>query len=148
VQVGLVGRAHGIDGAFVVERGSDDDARYAVGSTLYVDGIPAEVVLFRRVGRGQRAILLDLKAERGQVLAVPRDALPPTEPDTYYVFQLVGLDVELDGDVVGRVREIVPGAANDNLELEDGRLVPLIEDAIAKIDLDSGRIILNSGFIG
>jgi 16S rRNA processing protein RimM len=147
VQVGLVGRPHGIDGAFVVERGSDDDARYAVGSTLYLDGLPAEVVLFRKVGRGRRAILLDRKADRGQALAVPRSSLPPTGPDAFYAFQLAGLEVELDGEVVGRVREVAPGAANDNLELDDGRLVPLIEDAIAKVDLDSGRIVLNSGFI-
>jgi 16S rRNA processing protein RimM len=148
VQVGLVGRPHGIDGAFVIEGGSDDDARYAVGSTLYVDGLPAEVVVFRRVGRRRRAIMLNRKTVRGQALSVPRAALPPTDSDTYYVFQLVGLEVELGDEVVGRVREVVPGAANDNLELEDGRLVPLIEDAIAKVELDSGRIVLNPGYIG
>ena len=147
VQVGRVGRPHGIDGAFVIEQGSDDDARYAVGSTVYLDGIPTEVVLFRKVGRGRRAILLDRKAERGQALAVPQDLLPPTGPDAFYVFQLEGLEVEVDGEVVGRVRDVTPGAANDNLVLDDGRLVPLIEDAIAKVDLDSGRIVLNSGFI-
>jgi len=147
VALGRVGRPHGVDGAFVVERGSDEDARYAVGSTLYVDGVPAEVVLFRLVGRGQRAILLDRKVERGQVLAVPRSALPQPGPDAYYVFQLVGLDVETGGIVVGRVRGVLPGTANDNLELEDGRLVPLVEDAIGKVDLESGRIVLNSGFI-
>jgi len=147
VEVGRVGRPHGIDGAFVVERGSDDDARYAVGSTLFVDGSPAEIVLFRRVGGGRRAIRLDRKVDRGQVLAVPRTALPPPEPDAYYVFQLVGLAIDLDGRIVGRVREVLPGTANDNLELEDGRLVPLVEDAIRKVDLDAGRILLNPGFI-
>jgi 16S rRNA processing protein RimM len=147
VQVGLVGRPHGIDGAFVIERGSDEDARFAVGSILYVDGVPAKVVLTRKVGRGRRAIRLDRTAERGQALEVPRSSLPPTAADTYYVFELVGLEVALGGEVVGHVREVVPGAANDNLELEDGRLVPLIEDAIAEVDLDSGRIVLNSGFI-
>lgn len=147
VEVGRVGRPHGIDGAFVVERGSDEDARYAVGSILYVDGVPAAVELFRRVGGGRRAIRLDRAVARGQVLAVPRAALPPPEPDAYYVFQLVGLDVELGGVVVGRVLDVLPGPANDNLELEDGRLVPLVEAAISKVDLEAGRIVLNSGFI-
>ncbi len=42
---------------------------------------------------------------------------------------------------------MLPGAANDNLELDDGTLVPMIEDAIADIDLERGRILLNPGFI-
>ena len=44
VVVGRVGRPHGLDGSFVVDRPSDDDARFAVGATLWVGGEPAEVV--------------------------------------------------------------------------------------------------------
>jgi 16S rRNA processing protein RimM len=141
-----VGRPHGLDGAFVVERGSDDERRFTVGAKLYVDGAEAEVVLRRRVGGGRVAIKLDRPVERGQMLTVTRSDLPLPEPDSYYIFQLVGLDVEEQGRVVGRVRDVLPGAANDNLELEDGKLVPLVEDAIAKVDLQEGRIHLNPGF--
>ena len=45
VPVGRVGRPHGLDGAFVVEQGSDDPDRYAVGAELFVDGIPARVTV-------------------------------------------------------------------------------------------------------
>jgi 16S rRNA processing protein RimM len=141
-----VGRPHGLDGAFVVERGSDDERRFAVGAKLRVDGAEAEVVLRRRVGGRRVAIKLDRPVERGQMLTVPRSDLPPPEPGAYYIFQLVGLDVEENGRIVGRVRDVVPGAANDNLELDDGKLVPLVEDAIAKVDLEEGRIHLNPGF--
>jgi len=55
VPVGRVGRPHGLDGAFVVERGSEDDSRYAVGAVLHVNGEPATVTLSRRVGRGRHA---------------------------------------------------------------------------------------------
>ena len=146
VEVGRVGRPHGLDGAFVVERGSDDERRFVVGARLRVDGEEAEVVLRRRVGGGRVAIKLDRPVERGQMLTVPRSELPPPEPGAYYIFQLVGLDVEEEGRVVGRVRGVLPGAANDNLELEDGKLVPLVEDAIAKVDLEAGRIHLHPGF--
>ena len=135
-----MGRPHGLDGAFVVERGSDDERRFAVGAKLRVDGAEAEVVLRRRVGGRRLAIKLDRPVERGQMLTVPRSELPPPEPGAYYIFQLVGLDVEETGRVVGRVRDVLPGAANDNLELEDGTLVPLVEDAVLKVDLERGRI--------
>ena len=145
--MGRVGRPHGLDGAFVVERASDDEQRFAVGARLLVDGVPAEVVLRRRVGGGRLAIKLDGPAMRGQALAVRRTDLPSPEPDSYYIFELVGLQVEEGGRVVGRVRDVLPGAANDNLELDNGTLVPLVEVAIAKVDLDGGRILLNPGFI-
>jgi len=54
VQVGRVGRPHGLDGAFVVERGSEDESRYAVGSVLYVDGVRASGA------RDDRRIVLEI----------------------------------------------------------------------------------------
>lgn len=146
--VGRVGRPHGLDGAFVVEAASEDESRYAVGAVVHVAGAPATVVLSRRVGGGRRAIKLDRPVERGQQMTIPRDALPPPAEGEYYIFQLVGLTVEEEGGRrLGTVRDVLPGAANDNLELDDGTLVPMIEDAIADIDLQRGRILLNPGFI-
>jgi ribosomal 30S subunit maturation factor RimM len=45
------------------------------------------------------------------------------------------------------VKDVLPGSANDNLELEDGTLVPMIEDAISSVDPEAGIILLNPGFI-
>jgi 16S rRNA processing protein RimM len=146
--VGRVGRPHGLDGAFVVERASDDPGRFAVGATLVVGDATAKVILSRKVGGGRLAIKLDRAVERGAVLAVRRDHLPEPDPDHYYVFQLIGLEaVEADGRSRGRVRDVLPGPANDNLQLEDGTLVPMIEDAIQAVDLAGGRVLLNPGFI-
>ncbi|HEY6075289.1 MAG TPA: hypothetical protein VIV36_00515 [Gaiella sp.] len=148
VQVGRVGRPHGTDGAFVVEQASDDDRRWDVGAVVIVDGAPARVTLMRRVGSGRRAIRLDRPVPRGAELSVRLRDLPPPEPDSYYAFQLVGLDVVDDeGTPVGVVAEVMPGPANDNLELGDGRLVPLIEDAIREIDLEGRRVVVAKGFL-
>jgi 16S rRNA processing protein RimM len=148
VAVGRVGRPHGLDRAFVVEQASDDERRFVVGAKLWVEGEPAEIVVSRRVGGGRRAIRLDRAVSRGAELAVPRDDLPDPEPDHYYVFQLVGLDVVEGENALGRVADVLPGAANDNLELESGLLVPLVDDAIARVDLEHGRIELVPGFLG
>ncbi len=148
VPVGRVGRPHGLDGAFVVEAASSDERRYAVGATLHVDGEPATVVVSRRAGGGRHAVKLDRAVERGQQLTVPRDSLPPPGEGEYYAFQLLGLPVEeAGGRRLGTVRDVLAGTANDNLELDDGTLVPMIEDAIAEIDLAGRRILLNPGFM-
>ena len=148
VPVGRVGRPHGLDGAFVVERPSDDERRYAVGATLLVDGEPASIVLSRRVGGNRRAIKLDRPVERGQELAVDRADLPPPEPGHFYVFQLVGLAVvDETGREIGQVRDVLPGVANDNLELSTGELVPMIEDAVLAVDVEAGRVVVAAPFV-
>jgi 16S rRNA processing protein RimM len=149
VLVGRVGRPHGVDGAFVVEHGSEDDSWFEVGAELLVDGVPARVELSRRVGGRRRAIRLDRRVARGADLAVRRDALPALPDDAFYVADLVGMIVlDETARTVGVVREVLPGPANDVLELDTGLLLPLVEDCIREIDVAARRVLLNPGFIG
>lgn len=146
--VGRVGRPHGLDGAFVVEQASDDESRYAVGAVLHVNGVPATVTVSRRVGRGRPAIRLDRRVGRGETLTILRADLPALGEDEFYTFEIIGLRVEeVGGRLLGIVRDVLPGSANDNLELDDGTLVPMIEDAICSIDPAGGVVLLNPGFI-
>ena len=147
VSIGRVGRPHGTDGSFVVEEASEDESRFAAGAALHAGGEPAVVVASKRVGGGRRAIKLDRHVGRGTELSVPRAELPEPAEDSYYVFQLVGLGVEEEGGrALGRVVDVAPGPANDALELDTGTLLPLVEDCIRSVDLDSGRIVVAPGF--
>ena len=142
-----MGRPHGVDGAFVVEAASDDPGRFEVGARLLVDGTPATVVVSRQVGKGRRAIKLDRRAERGAELTISRDALPPLDGDSYYVADLIGMEVLDEGGArVGFVRDVVPGPANDALVLDVGVLLPLVEDCVREVDLEGRRVLLNPGF--
>ncbi|MCS7007418.1 MAG: PRC-barrel domain-containing protein [Thermoleophilia bacterium] len=147
VRVGRVGRPHGRDGAFVVEEGSTDPERFAVGARIVVDGEEATVIASRRIAGGRRAIKLDRPVERGAELAVRRSELPPPAEGSHYVADLVGLRVlDADGSEVGVVRDVLPGPANDALELDTGLLLPLVEACVREVDLAGGRILLNPGF--
>ena len=131
----------------MVEQASDDSSRFEIGATMLLDGEPASVVVSRRVGGGRRAIKLDRPAARGAELSIRRDELAPLPADSYYVADLVGLEViDADGAVVGAVVDVLPAPANDCLELDSGVLLPLVEECIREIDLDGGRVLLNPGF--
>ena len=113
-----------------------------------MDGEPAEIVVSKR-SRGRPVIRLDREAPRGAELAVPREELPPPGEDEYYEFQLVGLGVEEEGGrPLGRVAAVIPGPANDVLELDSGLLLPLVGACIQQVDLDAGRILIAQGFAG
>jgi 16S rRNA processing protein RimM len=92
-------------------------------------------------------IKLDREVPRGAVLAVPRSALPAPEEDAYYVFQLVGLEVEEEGGRrLGTVADVHNGPANDSLELDTGLLLPLVAACIQDVDLAAGRVVVAPGF--
>jgi len=146
IAVGRVGRPHGLQGAFVVEGASEDPERFRRGTSLYVGAEVAEVVESKVAG-GRRVIRLDREVPRGTVLEVDRDVLPPPGEGVYYVFQLVGLEVErVDGKRLGRVQNVDPGVANDVLALDTGLLLPLVEACVREVDLEAGRIVVQSGF--
>jgi 16S rRNA processing protein RimM len=146
VQVGRVGRPHGLDGSFVVERASENEALFEPGATLYAGGEPVTVAGRKRSG-GRLVVKLDRDVARGAELAVLRSQLPEPEPDSYYVFQLIGLEVvEEGGRRLGTVRDVQPGVANDVLELDSGLVLPMHEQCVQAVDLEAGRIVVARGF--
>ena len=146
VQVGRVGKPHGLDGAFVVEEASEDPERFTVGATLLVGGEPAQVVESKRAG-GRPVIRIDRDVPRGAPIEIELSDLPPPNEGEYYAFQLVGLEVaEAGGQRLGRVAEVSSGPANDVLELDTGLALPLVDACVQEVDLERGRILVKPGF--
>ncbi len=146
VVVGRVGRPHGLAGAFVVEGASDDPERFDPGRVLRVAGEEARVEEVKRAG-GRLVVRLDRPAERGQLLQVPRAELPELPDGSYYVCDLVGLEVvEEGGAALGRVAAVDAGVANDVLTTDSGHALPVVEACVREVDLAAGRIVVAQGF--
>ncbi|HUY71804.1 MAG TPA: ribosome maturation factor RimM [Gaiellaceae bacterium] len=147
VAIGRVGRPHGLDGAFFVEEASEDPRWFERGARLLADGLEVEVVVARHGAGGRPVIRLDQPVARGARLEVRSEALPETGEGEYYAFQLVGLEViEEGGRRLGQVEAVVPGIANDALDLGNGLLLPLVEACVRAIDLEAARILVAPGF--
>ena len=141
-----MGKPHGLDGSFVVENPSEAPERFAPGAQLRAEGEVVRVEERKRSG-GRLVVRLDRPVPRGAELQVPRSELPEPEADSYYVFQLVGLEVEEDGGRrLGVVRDVIPAPANDALELDSGLLLPLVDACVREVDLERGRILVARGF--
>lgn len=91
---------------------------------------------------------------RGGRIQAGKDTLPPVQPGTYYVYQLIGLAVvDSDERYVGRVEEIFPTGSNDVYVVRNGVkevLIPAIDSVVVAIDLDGGciRVDLPEGLEG
>ncbi|HZQ16970.1 MAG TPA: ribosome maturation factor RimM [Gaiellaceae bacterium] len=146
IRIGRVGRPHGIDGAFFVEEPSEDERWWKTGARFLADGTPVEVVAHRR-SSGRPVIRVEPAVERGAALEVEREQLPPTGEDEWYAFELVGLEVvEESGRVLGTVKSVEPGVANDVLDLGGDLLLPMVEDCVRQVDVAGGRIVVATGF--
>ena len=89
------------------------------------------------------------EALRGQLLTVPRAALPPLEDGEYYHADIIGLPCEnRDGEGLGTVMAVENFGAGDLLEIEkpDGKraMVPF-RTGIA--DLSDGKVVVDPVFL-
>lgn len=150
---GRVGRAHGLDGSFHVTRPRGGLLR--VGVTVEAGGRPYEVT--RADGTDDRPILrlrgVDSReavdALRGTDLFVPRAEAPELGDDEYWAEDLAGC-VVVDGDrEVGRVARLIALPSCEALELEgSGVLIPMVRDAVRSVDVQGGRIDVDTAFLG
>jgi 16S rRNA processing protein RimM len=138
VTAGRVGKAHGRDGSFHVER---PDHPLPAGTSLTLAGRTYEVE--RRAGTDERPLvrlagLEDPRPLRGEVLLVEAEL----EEGEWLASDLIGCSVPGHGSVV----RVVDGPSCSVLELDDGSLIPFVSDAIRSVE--GGEIHVREGFVG
>jgi 16S rRNA processing protein RimM len=147
VSAGRVGRPHGRDGSFYVEQVSHAlpvgtcvhirDAQYEVDRRAGTDERP----LIRLAGIGDR----DGAAALGGELLLVDVADSPLEPDEFMVSDLVGCKIE----GIGYVERVLDGPSCDVLEVgEDQVLIPLVSDAVKRVDREARVIEIDREFLG
>ena len=159
LQVGRIGRAHGIRGEVTVTPLTDEPAaRFAVGTTLQTDSPsrpeltvagarrsgPVQVVAFEGIVDRNTAELL-----RGLHLLVEAESLPqPEDEDEFYDHQLIGLKVhDPVGALLGEVVDVMhpPAAPVLVVSRPDGgeELVPFVRAVVPDVDLTAGHLIVD-----
>jgi len=140
VTAGRVGKPHGRDGSFYVERPRHE---LPEGAEVTLAGRAHRIV--RRAGTDERPLIRladldDPDVVRGELLLV-EDQLGEGE---WLASDLVGLSVP----GMGKVAQVIDAPSCSVLELEDGTLIPLVSDAVRSVDLEAGEIEVDQDFLG
>jgi 16S rRNA processing protein RimM len=170
VPAGRVGRAHGLDGSFYVTGART--RLLAVGALVALDGRTTRIV--RRAGTEQHPIVRVEEVEdraaaealRGRELTVELERAPVLEEGEWWAQELAGCEV-VDGDrhvgtVVGlmelpscealevqRVESEIEASQRKPAGSSGGELlVPMVRDAIRRVDPKRKRIEVNMAFLG
>jgi 16S rRNA processing protein RimM len=153
---GYVGRPHGLDGSFHVSRARP--GLLELGRTVRLGGRETKIVrlagfdahpIVRVEGCGDRD---GAQALRGASLEVDASLAAPLPEDEWWAEELAGCRV-VDGErPVGVVRSMLGLPSCECLEVQrpDGPdiLVPMVRDAIRRVDVKAGEIDINLAFLG
>jgi 16S rRNA processing protein RimM len=151
---GQIGKPHGLDGEVYVVPISDDPHRFEPGSALLDPEDRKLVVAESRRHRDRLLVRIEgvedregAERLRGLSLYVTPEDLRRLGDDEFWPHDLVGSEVRTtDGDVVGRVAEVVPGAAQDLLRVdtEGGpKLVPMAKDIVVEVNTAGGVVVVD-----
>ena len=146
LEVGRIGRAHGIKGDVRVELTTDRRERVAPGSQLHTGQRWLTVERSRPAGTSF-VVGFDGVTDRTAAEAMAGTRLyaePIDDPDALWVHELVGARVvEVDGTERGACVAVIDKPAADLLELDSGSLVPVtfvvsLDDGVVTIDPPDG----------
>jgi len=149
ILVGEIGRPHGVRGLVKLRSfTADPDAIAGYGPLTDATGTKRYKLVILGDGLARVEGVTDRDAAQkltGTKLYVERAALPPPEPDEFYLADLVGLRAETpDGKALGLVRAVEDHGAGAFLALEGPpeRLLPFTRAGVPEVDLQSGRLIV------
>lgn len=158
LEIGQIVNTFGIKGIVKVKSFSNDIKRFDELKKIYVKNnenkkeyeieevkYHKEMVLikFKGIDTIEQANLL-----RNSYLIINRKDLKPLEKDTYYIVDLLGLDVYTDSEeLLGKLEDIFNTGSNDIYVVKDemGKqiLLPAISEVIKKIDLQNKKITIH-----
>jgi 16S rRNA processing protein RimM len=139
-----VGRPHGLDGSFYVDGPVDAGATVRIGDQEFTvaerKGTDAKPII-RLEGIEDRDAA---EALRGEVLSPSNEQRATSnDEDEWLIEDLVGCRVEGLGEVTG----VLEGLSCDVLEVGD-QLIPLVTDAVTRVDVENKVIEVNREFLG
>jgi 16S rRNA processing protein RimM len=155
--VGKVVRAHGIHGEISISVLTDFPERFETAGWVYLgnefEATPYRIEKYRW---HKQNVLLTLagvtdrtQAEqlRGQYVQIPIEEAVPLPEGSYYLYQLVGLDVITTEDqFLGTIADILETGANDVYVIRGDKqqeiLIPAVADVVKTIDLEKGQVIV------
>lgn len=158
LEIGQIVNTFGIKGQVKIVPFTDDITRYDELKEIYVEK-KNELKLFQieQVNYKKNMVILKLKgietveeAEklRNCYLKIDRKDAKKLPKDTYFIVDLLGLDVYTDeGKSLGKVDDIYNAGSSDIYVVKDelGKqiLLPAIKDVLKEVDLENQKIIVH-----
>lgn len=154
LEIGKVVNTHGIKGEIKIQPWCDDPEIFDELEYIYIGGKKfniersrfhktCEIVAVEGINNINDAELL-----KNKIVTIEREVLGDLPEGTYYIADIIGLEVKTtDGVLLGKVSQVIGTGSNDVYEVErKGKkpvLLPVIDDVVKQVDIDGGCITVS-----
>jgi len=151
-EIAMILKPRGLKGEMKVEFYSSDTARFSNLKEVRISGVAHAVEKLSAEGDYGYIKLADVNcvedAEklRGLMVCASRDSLPALEGGKQYIADMIGLDVQVSGNIIGKLSDILQYGSADVYVVRTtaGSLsFPALKQLIKKVDIKSGVIVLD-----
>jgi 16S rRNA processing protein RimM len=155
----VVARPHGVRGELKVHLHFEDSTALAECESVVVEPVhgKAERHTVESLRGSAKGPILALRgvigreaadALRGAKLWVERSAVAPLAPGEYFLVDLVGCEVEFEGEIIATVTGVRPDPSVDTMvvEMKDTTAaeIPILDVWVENVDTDKKRVQLHS----
>ena len=154
ILIGKIVNIHGIKGEIKVYPYTDDIDNLSNIKEFYIDKelkskcivencrVHKNMLITKIKGISNPDYALQLK---NKDIYIPKDSLDKLDEGTYYIFDLIGLEVmDNDDNKIGILKDVLQNGANDVYEiltLDDKKIyLPAIHEVIKKVDIKSKKM--------
>lgn len=158
IEIGQIVNTNGLKGIVKVNPFTDDISKFEDLKYVYIQ-LKSELkkVKIEQVRYNKNQVLIKLEgidsieeAEkyRNFYLKTEKESQEDLGEDTYYIVDLIGLDVYSDkNEYLGKIEDVFPTGSNDVYVVKDNLgkqiLIPAIADVVKEVDLKNKKMIVN-----
>ena len=158
IEIGQIVNTNGLKGVVKVNPFTDDISKFEDLKYVYIQ-LKNELkkVKIEQVRYVKNMVMLKLagidtveEAEkyRNFYLKTEKESQEDLGEDTYYIVDLIGLDVYSDkNEYLGKIEDVFPTGSNDVYVVKDNLgkqiLIPAITDVVKKVDLKNKKMTIN-----
>ena len=157
VALGKILRVWGVKGELLIFPLTDDPKRLTRVEKVSISDSSGREEIYRikrsRIFQGKVLLQLEGIDDRGKAsslegryLEIHREDVPALSEGRYYLFDLIGSQVEcLNGEKLGEVKEVLLFPANDVLVVKMKKkeyYIPFIKDVVKEVDLKKKLILI------
>ena len=158
IEIGQIVNTNGLKGVVKVNPFTDDISKFEDLKYVYIQ-LKNELkkVKIEQERYNKNQVLLKLEgidsieeAEkyRNFYLKTEKESQEDLGEDTYYIVDLIGLDVYSDkNEYLGKIEDVFPTGSNDVYVVKDNLgkqiLIPAIADVVKEVDLKNKKMIIN-----
>lgn len=156
ILIGNISNVHGIKGQIKIYPYTDDIETFSKRKEFYIDSNLS--IKYKVIGcRIQKNMLImkldgidsveDALKLKGKDIYIDKLSLEVLDDDTYYVEDIIGMEVICDDKSIGHITYVFNTGANDvyEVEISDGRKIylPAIHQVIKKVDLKERKMYVD-----